>query len=180
MVILCSYCIHLRWETRSRVGYLTYEHLWETQLPAAAQFQWVACAGSPGENGTGVCASAAPPAALQWCSQWYSRPAVGSSLQCWWNSPNWIQRIFINTTVVTLTPVFPTILDISCLRTVSISPWNHHNKPMFPVVPYEPLLISSVLEHTLSMGSSSEPDLCWCRTPPPRWQTKTSRVSETT
>lgn len=35
------------------------------QLPAAAEFQWVVCAGSPDENGTGVCVSGVPPAAPQ-------------------------------------------------------------------------------------------------------------------
>lgn len=41
------------------------DQLLDLQLPAAAQFQWVPCAGSPGENGTGVCVSGVPPAALQ-------------------------------------------------------------------------------------------------------------------
>lgn len=66
------------------------------QLPVAAQFQWVACVDSPGVNGTSVCVSVALPVALQWYSQLYSHLAVGSFLQYWWNSPNWIKGI-VNT-----------------------------------------------------------------------------------
>lgn len=64
--------------------------------PAPAQCQWAASAGSPGESGKGACVSKRPPTAPRWCSRWYSHLEVGSSLLCWWNSPNWKHKTTVS------------------------------------------------------------------------------------
>lgn len=128
------------WTDQGLVYLSFYFILWNAQLPVpvAAQFQWVECAGSPGESGTGVCVLVALPVALQWYSQWYSHLAVGSSLRYWWNSPNWIDG-FVNAILMSFTSVFSWILNISCLKHVILR-YEINTNPALRNLLYQPIL----------------------------------------